>query len=77
MIEDVRDWVVLYLYDHGPCTMSDLSRSLCIPLPTLRTHLHLNCPDRYLARTVIEDGHPVRRWELAPTLTPKNECEDE
>ncbi len=65
------DFVSLYLYDHGPATLTAISAATGIPLPTLRTHLHLNCPDRYLARLTIEHGTPVRRWELAPTLHPK------
>ncbi len=71
------DFVVLALWDHGPCTLAELSALTSIPQITLRDHLRLHAGDRYLAKTTTDAGFPCRRWELAPTLTPKNECEDE
>ncbi len=71
------DYVSLYLYDHGPCTLNDIAAATLIPLPTLRTHLHVNAGERYLARLTFEGGYPVRRWELAPTLKPNPEDDQE
>lgn len=60
----VLELVALALYDHGPLTMSELSVITCLPLASIRTHLHLNHEVCYSARLSWEDGVPIRRWFL-------------
>ena len=64
MSSGALDLVALFLFDHGPSTLTDIASMTQIPLTTLRNHMTLNRGHRYAAILTIEDGIPVRRWSL-------------
>jgi hypothetical protein len=63
-VNEILEAVTLCLYDHGSLTLNEIALITCIPLPSLRDHLHINRGERYSARMTVEDGVPMRRWSL-------------
>jgi hypothetical protein len=62
----ILELVSLYLFDHGPSTMTDIALGTCIGRASLRTHLTLNLGHRYSCALSEVDGVPTRTWSLAP-----------
>jgi hypothetical protein len=74
MSSDILELVTLYLWDHGPSTMTDIALHTCIPRASLRTHLALNEGERYSCALSDVDGIPTRHWALLPAA-PTQELE--